>query len=92
MRWIVSIIFLFFVWQLPAQQDAMMQGKKKQKRIWKRWSQREKKNKTAYNPYLRMKKKHLPSQRIAKGNRKEIRAQRKTYKKQLKAAKRQGNR
>lgn len=88
MRSILIIILAFFsIGFLPAQQDEMLQGKRKQRRVWRRWSPRERKNKTAYNPYLKKKKGDRVSDKVAEGNKKEIRRQRKLYKKQLKQGK-----
>lgn len=72
---------------LPAQQEEMLQGKRKQRRVWRRWSPRERKNKTAYNPYLKKKKGHRISDKVSEGNAKEIRHQRRVFKKQMKAGK-----
>ena len=88
MRWIILLILTIFTYSLvPAQQDAMLQGKRKQKRVWRRWRPGERKNKTAYNPYLKKKKGRRVSDKIAEGDKKEIRRQRRIYKKQLKAGK-----
>ena len=86
------IIFFFLLVALGspvliAQQDEMLQGKRKQRRVWRRWSARERKNKTAYNPYLKKKKGSRVSDKVAEGNAKEIRRQRRDYKRQLKAGK-----
>jgi len=88
MRWILVIILTFFTCSiLPAQQDAMLQGKRKQKRVWRRWRPSERKNKTAYNPYLKKKKGSRVSDKVAEGNTKEIRKQRRDYKKQMRKGK-----
>lgn len=88
MRWFFVIILSFFAFNfLTAQQDEMLQGKRKQKRVWRRWRASERKNKTAYNPYLKKKKGDRISDKVAEGNKKEIRRQRKLYKKQLKEGK-----
>lgn len=88
MRSLIIVILAFFtISYLPAQQDEMLQGKRKQRRVWRRWSPRERKNKTAYNPYLKKKKGDRVSDKVAEGNKKEIRRQRKLYKKQLKQGK-----
>lgn len=88
MRWIIITLLTVFTYSsLPAQNDAMMQGKRKQKKVWRRWRPGERKNKTAYNPYLKKKKGDRVSDDINKGNKKEIRRQRKVYKKQLKQGK-----
>lgn len=88
MRILLALFISFFTYTiLPAQQDEMLQGKRKQRKVWRRWSPRERKNKTAYNPYLKKKDKDKPSAQVAKGNKKDIRKQRKAYKKQLKQGK-----
>jgi hypothetical protein len=92
MRWILTLLIAFMVCSLPAQQDEMLRGKKKQKRMWRRWSARERKNKTAFNPYLKKKDKDKPSARMNKGNRKEIRKQRREYKKTMRKGKRKTSR
>jgi hypothetical protein len=77
------ILFVFalsvFPAEVEAQQDEMFKQKKERKRLWRRW----KKNREAYNPYLKEKGKKKTSSRIAKGNRKEARLQRRTYQKEL---------
>jgi hypothetical protein len=92
MRWILTLLIAFMVCTLPAQQDEMLRGKKKQKRMWRRWSARERKNKTAFNPYLKKKDKDKPSARMNKGNRKEIRKQRREYKKTMRKGKKKTSR
>ncbi len=61
----------------------MFKQKRERKRIWRRW----KPNREAYNPYLKKKAKDKPSARIAKGNRKEIRQQKRKDKRQLRRSK-----
>jgi hypothetical protein len=92
MRWIITLVLAFMVFSLPAQQDEMLRGKKKQKRMWRRWSPRERKNKTAYNPYLKKKDKDKPSSQMNRGNKKEIRKQRREFKKNMRKGKRKTSR
>lgn len=88
MRLLITLLISLFTYSLlPAQQDAMLQGKRKQRKVWRRWSPRERKNKTAYNPYLKKKKGNRVSDKMAEGNKKEIRKQRRDYKKQMKQGK-----
>jgi hypothetical protein len=38
MRYIIAILISLFIYtELPAQQDAMMQGKRGQKKVWRKW-------------------------------------------------------
>lgn len=88
MRLVITLLIALFTYSLmPAQQNEMLQGKRKQRRVWRRWSPRERKNKTAYNPYLKKKKGNRVSDKVAEGNKKEIRKQRRDYKKQMKKGK-----
>lgn len=66
-----------------AQNDEMVRGNRKPK-IWKRWKHKERFNKEPFNPYLKKKKKDLPSTQISKQNQREIRRQKKLARKQLK--------
>jgi hypothetical protein len=70
--------------EIEAQQDDMFKQKKERKRLWRRW----KKNREAYNPYLKEKGKKKTSSKIAKGNRKEARIQRRIYQKELRKTRR----
>ena len=88
-RYIAAILIALFASStvMEAQNDAMMQGKRKQKRIWRKWGRKKGKGDQPYNPYLQKKKKDKVSSRLAKGQKKEIRRQRREYKKQLKKGK-----
>jgi hypothetical protein len=83
---IFLLLFLFIgAAQLEAQQPKeMFKQKRQRKRIWRRWRS----DRDAYNPYLKKKAKYKPSARMAKGNRKEIRQQRRREKRQMRKAKR----
>lgn len=88
MRYIVAILISLFIYnELPAQQDAMMQGKRSQRKIWRKWRHKARKGGDPYNPYLKKKKEDKISSRLARGQKKEIRRQRREYKKQLKKGK-----
>lgn len=67
-----------------AQQKEMFKQKRERKRLWRRWRS----DKDAYNPYLKKKAKDKPSARMAKGNKKEIRQQRRRDKRQMRRSKR----
>ncbi len=77
------------VYQLPAQNEGMFKQKKERKRLWRKWGNKERKNKTAYNPYLEKKAKDKPSSKINSSNNREIRHQKRMAKRQLRKSKRQ---
>lgn len=81
----ILLLFLFLGLNTPllSQEKEMFKQKRERKRIWRRW----KPNREAYNPYLKKKAKDKPSARIAKGNRKEIRQQKRKDKRQLRRSK-----
>ena len=84
---IFLLLFLFVAAPHVEAQDQpkeMFKQKRQRKRVWRRWRS----NRDAYNPYLKKKDKDKPSARLAKGNRKEIRQQRRREKRQLRKAKR----
>ncbi len=87
MRYLLHILlfFLFFGFSANSysQEKEMFKQKRERKRIWRRW----KPDREAYNPYLKKKAKDKPSARIAKGNRKEIRQQKRKDKRQLRRSK-----
>ncbi len=77
------------VFSLSAQNDEMFKQKRERKRVWRRHhGSRERNNKTAYNPYLNLKDKDKPSARMARGNKKEIRHQKRMARKSLRTGKR----
>lgn len=65
----------------------MFKQKKERKKIWRRW----RKNREAYNPYLDRKAKNKPSARMARGDKKELRRQKRLAKKQMRRGKRAVN-
>lgn len=80
----ISLLFLFLL-PLAAQDKEMFKQKRERKRVWRKWRS----DKEAYNPYLKKKAKDKPSARIAKGNRKEMRQQKRKEKRQMRKSKRQ---
>ncbi|MGZ3884271.1 MAG: hypothetical protein ACXVPQ_08905 [Bacteroidia bacterium] len=76
---------------LEAQNDDMFHQKRERKRLWRRWRGRERKNKTAFNPYLEKKAKDKPSARLAKGNKAEIRHQKRMARRQMRKSRKKVN-
>jgi len=92
MRLLVKILLLLFVFtvnidHLSAQQNEMFKQKKERKRIWRRW----KKNREAYNPYVDAKAKNKPSARMARGDKKDLKRQKRMARKQLRRSKKKVN-
>ena len=87
LRFIKIFLFLFIlvgIGDVYAQQPKeMFKQKKERKRLWRRWSGRERHNATPYNPYIEKSKANKPSSRIGRGEAKEIRKQRRDYRKQM---------
>ncbi len=76
----IILLFCFFLVEQPAiAQNEMFKQKKERKKLWRRW----KKNREAYNPYLDKKAKNKPSARMARGDKKELRRQKRIAKKQM---------
>jgi hypothetical protein len=70
--------------------DSMV-GSKPERSIWSRWKmKRERKNNSAYNPYIEMKKKDKPSSIQAKENKKIIRKAKRAVRKEKRKLRRQG--
>lgn len=67
---------------LLGQNDEMVRGNRKPK-IWKKWRHKERFNSEPFNPYLKKKKKDLPSAQMAKQDKKELRRQKRLAKKQM---------
>lgn len=65
-----------------AQNDEMVNGNRKPK-IWKKWRHKERFNSEPFNPYLKKKKKDLPSAQMSKQDKKELRRQKRLAKKQM---------
>lgn len=68
---------------LAQNQNDMFNEKRSTRRVWRKW----RKDKDAYNPYLKKKNKDKPSARIAKGNRKDLRQQKRINRKQMRRSK-----
>ena len=58
----------------------MFKQKKERKRMWRRW----KPHREMYNPYLKKTESAKTSSKIAKGTNREMRKQKRAYKKELK--------
>ena len=85
MRYLLQILLVFMVITLPAQSsNDMFKQKRERKKVWRR----HRITKDAYNPYLHKKDKDKPSARIARGDKKEIRHQKRLARKQLRRSKR----
>ncbi len=84
---VLFILFVFFgttTTELLAQnQNDMFNEKRSTRRVWRKW----RKDKDAYNPYLKKKGKDKPSARIASGNKKDLRKQKRINKKQMRRSK-----
>lgn len=88
MKNIRLVLLAVFLLSLPgevfSQNDGMVNGhKRERKRVWRRWN----KKKDGYNPYLKKKNKDKPSVQNSRSNEREIRRQRRDYKKQIRRAK-----
>lgn len=79
--------FLFAATPVFSQNDGMFKQKKERKRVWRHWNRK----RDAYNPYLKKKNKNKPSVQAARTDKREIRRQKRDFKKQLKRAKRNAN-
>lgn len=75
---LILLTLSFYPVQTQAQ-DEMFRQKKERKKLWRKW----RKNREAYNPYLRAKAKNKPSARMAKGNRKDLKRQKRAARKEL---------
>lgn len=83
MKLLVKIILFvialgFYPVEIKAQDD-MFRQKKERKRLWRKW----RKNREAYNPYVDAKAKNKPSARMARGNRKDLKRQKRIARKEL---------
>ncbi|MDX2171750.1 MAG: hypothetical protein SFY56_01430 [Bacteroidota bacterium] len=84
---LVLCLFILSSTQVVSQNDGMFKQKKERKRVWRRWRSK----KTEYNPYLEKSAKNKPSARIAKGNKKDLRRQKRAAKKQMRRSKKAVN-
>jgi hypothetical protein len=88
MRFRGKILLLLFFFMLASRTEAqqpkeMFKQKRERKRVWRR----HRSSKDAYNPYLKKKNKDKPSQKIATGNKREIRQQKRRDKRQIRRSK-----
>ncbi len=72
-------LFIFSTVPTVAQNNEMFKQKRERKRTWRKWRS----NKNSYNPYLEKSAKNKPSARMAKGNRKELRIQKRRARRQM---------
>jgi len=81
---IIVVVMMNFMYMSKtyAQNDEMVNGNRKPK-IWKKWRHKERFNSEPFNPYLKKKKSELPSAKMAKQNKKELRRQKRLAKKQM---------
>ncbi|HOZ86440.1 MAG TPA: hypothetical protein PL029_01720 [Bacteroidia bacterium] len=86
MKLITYLLIALFAFQNPffAQDQSMFKQKKERKKLWRRWNPR----REAYNPYLKKKNKDKPSVQMARSNKKDLRRQKRMFKKQTKRGKR----
>jgi hypothetical protein len=87
---VVLLLFVGFSSPILVAQNEMFKQKKERKKMWKR-SKNRRKNREAYNPYLERKAKNKPSARMARGEKKELRRQKRLAKKQMKRGKKAVN-
>jgi len=78
----VVILTLMTLSKNYAQNDEMVRGNRTPK-IWKKWRLKERFNSEPFNPYLKKKKSELPSAKMAKQDKKELRRQKRLAKKQI---------
>lgn len=79
---IKTSFFLLLLFFSPAEaeaQDEMFRQKGDPRPFWKRW----RRTKGGYNPYLVAKAKNKPSARIAKSNKKDLKRQKRTARREL---------
>ena len=83
------LLCLFIILLIPVegQNNEMFKQKKERKRVWRK----HRSNKAEYNPYLEKSAKNKPSARMAKGDKKELRRQKRAAKKQMRKSKKRLN-
>ena len=81
-RYLAFCLVFFIAHQVVSQNDGMFKHKKERKRLWRKWN----KKRDAYNPYLKKKGKNKPSAQAARQDKKELRRQKRAYKRSLKRA------
>ena len=90
MKLFFKLLICFFIFsstQVEAQNNEMFKQKRERKRVWRK----HRSNKEEYNPYLEKSAKNKPSARIAKGNKKDLRQQKRAAKKQMRKSKKRLN-
>jgi len=90
MKSLIFILSAFFIFSQPcfSQDNSMLKQKKERKRVWRRWNSK----RDGYNPYLKKKNKDKPSVKMARANKREQRRQKRMFRKQTKAGKKQTSR
>lgn len=87
MKLILRFLLLFFIlstYPVHSQEDMF---RKDRKRTWRKW----RKNNQSYNPYLSKKAKNKPSAIIARGDKKELKRQKRGAKKQMRRSRKKVN-
>lgn len=84
----IFILLMFNIQCLFSQNDEMVGGNRKPK-IWKRWRHKERFNSEPFNPYLKKKKKNLPSAEMSRQDKKILKKQKRMAKKQMRKNKRE---
>lgn len=79
-RYITFSLIFFVAHQVVAQNDDMFKHKRERKRVWRKWN----KKRDGYNPYLKKKGKNKPSAQAARQDKKELRRQKRAYKRSVK--------
>jgi len=85
MKIITTILLFLFVFSTPvfSQDKSMFKQKKERKKVWRGWNRK----KDAYNPYLKKRAKNKPSAQMARSEKRDLKRQRRAYKKQIKRSK-----
>ena len=82
MKLFLKLLLCFFIissTHVVSQNNEMFKQKKERKRVWRK----HRSNKSEYNPYLEKSAKNKPSARMAKGDKKELRRQKRNARKQM---------
>ncbi len=77
------IILLAVSFSYYSQYNDEMVGRNRKPKIWRKWRHKERSNSEPFNPYLKKKKKDLPSAQMSKQDKKELRRQKRLAKKQM---------
>jgi hypothetical protein len=88
MKILTYLLVLLIVLSTPtfSQVRSMSPHNKERKKLWRRWSKR----RDAYNPYLTKKNRDKPSVKMARSDKRELKRQRRAFKRQTRRAKRAG--